>query len=267
MACNRLGGRRSRGCDLCRKRKVRVSHSSFSKLHALQFLGFAFVHMYANNCAQCDEARPTCVKCSRIGKLCSYRDSVDLLFHDETPNAAARAKRLWQARASPVRSVSSPSSGRSSQSSSASPSSVLELTLDSPRSLSPSREQVAIQRFNFDFVIEPNGCLGSTGHLEFVPALYSACEQGSSLELAVEAVAFANLSRRGHAAHISKLATRKYVEAMRLTGVALNDFKTMTTDETLVSCHLLSLYEVRISTLSHMALLSRRQIRLTCTPL
>lgn len=65
----------------------------------------------------------------------------------------------------------------------------------------------------------------------------------------VQAVAFANLSRRGYAAHLRNIPTQRYAEAVRSLRAALNDPKQLSKDQTLDSCHLLALYGVSLDSL------------------
>ena len=120
-----------------------------------------------------------------------------------------------------------------------------------PLALPP--EDVAVQRFIFDFVLKPGSRLSLSGHLEHLPDLHQACKPGSSLQTAVEAVAFANLSRRGHAPHYRELAARRYGETIRLTTAALSDKAAAFQDETVFACHLLSMYEVSLIMTSMMS--------------
>ncbi|EDU46698.1 Zn-clus domain containing protein [Pyrenophora tritici-repentis] len=62
-------GRPSKGCEACRARKVK-----------------------------CDEAKPSCTRCSKAGHECKYRDQADILFRNQTASAAQRAEESWRKR-------------------------------------------------------------------------------------------------------------------------------------------------------------------------
>ncbi|KAH8730266.1 hypothetical protein GQ44DRAFT_823590 [Phaeosphaeriaceae sp. PMI808] len=62
-------GRPSKGCEGCRARKIK-----------------------------CNEAKPTCNRCSKSGQECKYRDQADLLFRNQTAVAAQRAEESWRKR-------------------------------------------------------------------------------------------------------------------------------------------------------------------------
>ena len=110
--------------------------------------------------------------------------------------------------------------------------------------LVPSPKDIRVQRLIFDFVLDRHGTLSAAGYMEFVPNIYHSCQPGSSLDLAIEALAYTNLGRRGHAPHLAAFGAQKYGEAVQRTGAALQDFSTATMDETLLSCQLLAMYEV-----------------------
>ncbi|USP76712.1 uncharacterized protein yc1106_03986 [Curvularia clavata] len=62
-------GRPSKGCEACRARKVK-----------------------------CDEARPSCSRCTKSNHECKYRDQADILFRNQTASAAQRAEESWRKR-------------------------------------------------------------------------------------------------------------------------------------------------------------------------
>jgi len=63
-------GKPSSGCDLCRKRKIKVNVRSFLQERLIRI-------------PQCDEGRPGSLRCSKAGKPCSsYRDQSELRFRN-----------------------------------------------------------------------------------------------------------------------------------------------------------------------------------------
>jgi hypothetical protein len=168
-----------------------------------------------------------------VGRDCTYRDTVDLLFHDETANAGARANRLWLARAATA--MESPCRDQAE---------IVEQPTSVPLQLPLLEKDLVIQRFMFDFVLEKEGSQSPPGYLQFVPDMYSKCRSGSALDASVQAVAYANWRRRIRATHIMSIANERYTDAIRLTSKALEDAMTMGTDDTLLCCHLLGLWEV-----------------------
>ena len=192
-------------------------------------------------CGKCGVEKPECARCQRSGKQCVYRDEVGLLFHNETAHTSARAERLWHSRTIQNSSkdvITYSNSGISSRSTSQSQTPSLT------RSLHQSLELVALARFVHDFVLQTESNATRLGYLEFVPALYYSSASGSSLSSAVEAVALANLNRRCRAPTVAAAASARYGAALRLTGEALKEPALMLTHETLLSCHLLGMYEV-----------------------
>ena len=174
-----------------------------------------------------------------MNKECVYRETVDLLFHDETNHASARANRLWHARAAPDQMDTKRSKPASPVSIDRTPSP------DSLWQPPPfSYKEVMVQRFIYDFVVGSWGLFTPQGFLDFAPDMYSRCQPGSSLMLAFEAAACANLCRRGHAPHMASTSLRMYGQAIESTRLALDSPRSLFEDETLLSCHMLAIFEV-----------------------
>lgn len=179
----------------------------------------------------------------RTGNQCVYRAEVDLLFHDETAHATARAERMWLARANQEscddRTVTSGNHlSRDSYSRSCTPAPSKELHL--------SLEDLAVARFVHDYVVASGDRSVPFGYFDFLPRVYCTNKVGSSINTAIEAVALANFSRRCHLhSDVTTTAATRYGKALALTHAALRDPVTMLSHETVLSCHLLGLYEVR----------------------
>ena len=114
------------------------------------------------------------------------------------------------------------------------------------KSLHQSLEEVALARFIHDFVLERESKLAPLGYLEYLPEIYCSNGPGSSVIPVIEAVALANFSKRCHCtSQVAATASAKYRVGLRLTSEALKDPVTMRKNETLLSCYLLGMYEVR----------------------
>lgn len=85
---------------------------------------------------------------------------------------------------------------------------------------------------------------GDPGHLDFLPNLYSASSERSSLRKALLAVSQKNVISRYSATELVKAATKAYVEALQSTNQALADPSEALQDETLATIYLLSLHEM-----------------------
>jgi hypothetical protein len=162
---------------------------------------------------------------------------VDLLFHDETAHTSARAERMWLARAKDDTPDES-SSVRSRQS-------TLDRTQRPLYALKESLEDIALSRFSFDYLSGSNDHGVVPDFLGFTPLLYSSSKKGSSLTTTLEAVALANYSCRYRSIPgVTTAAAERYGKALGRTSAALKDPKTMLKHETVLSCHLLAMYEV-----------------------
>lgn len=111
--------------------------------------------------------------------------------------------------------------------------------------LKESLRDVALSRFLFDYISGADNSGIVPNYLGFTPELYSSCDKESSLAATLEAVAFANYScRYRNVPGVTNLAADRYGKALGRTSAALRDPKTMLKHETVLSCHLLGMYEV-----------------------
>jgi hypothetical protein len=165
---------------------------------------------------------------------------MDLLFHDETAHASARAERMWLSRSAPDSSDSSARSSPEPKSGAITLSRRTPLYQTAPPQ---SLHELVLARFIHDFVLSERQ-ISTVGYHAFLPQLYRLSEPGSALAMVVEAVAFANFSRRCHAPVAADTASARYCAALRLTNEDLRDPAKAMKHETLLSCHLLGLYEV-----------------------
>ncbi|PVH95520.1 hypothetical protein DM02DRAFT_600726 [Periconia macrospinosa] len=143
-------GRPSKGCDPCRAKKVK-----------------------------CDEGKPNCIRCTKSGHECKYRDQADLLFRNQTAFAAQKAEESWRKRSRSHQRTSSESvaSGRSTpptrrsssiHSSRNSPSRIVE---ESPVSLT-SFNGLSSRNSPPRIVEESSVSLASFNGLSIAPMLY-----------------------------------------------------------------------------------------------
>ncbi|BCS26448.1 putative C6 transcription factor [Aspergillus puulaauensis] len=202
---------RSKGCFLCRKRKVK-----------------------------CDEALPECGNCRVYGKPCpGYR--LESIFRNETSKVEQLVKK--SGRSSP--SSSSPSSSRrGSRRDSTSP-----LSLTTQRVADSSWEERALCFF-FDQYTSGDDPDEAMSYLSFLPSLYSACRDNGSdsptalcLRNAVDATALMTLSNHANAAPLVVRARQHYGNALQGLQAALYEKKNAVKDETFASMVLLALFE------------------------
>jgi len=219
----KFGGRRSTGCDECRSSKLKVRPRFVSNVPV--------AHLFS---LQCDERRPSCTRCSRIGRLCRYMDALALAFHDQTKYASQRAEALWQ-----KRSLKANKDIDRVVSFTQSPPNVRAL-------ITEPLYEVALQRFFFDYVFPHNPIKGRAGHLEHLPTMYQALLSAPCFASALKTTALANLARRCGSPHALEEACGEYKKALHATNSALKDPNMVVQDGVLLACYILAICEVSL---------------------
>jgi hypothetical protein len=133
-------GKPSRGCESCRGRRVKV-HLTLS-IHPLVHAGYSQVDN-----RKCDQSKPACAKCAKLGIECVYRDLLELAFRNETSKAAQIAQTRWRQRAK-SRQSSSTNSSASSELSSGSQSPTISGSL-----VRTDLRTMATNRFLYDYCL------------------------------------------------------------------------------------------------------------------
>ena len=109
--------------------------------------------------------------------------------------------------------------------------------------LNPSVEQQATHFFFKNFVLSPRTKEAARGFLEAAVPMFDQAKQDSPLYLATEAVAISVIANWPGRKHLTQLAARLYGRALAATQKAIQDPKHATTDATLLTILLFSLYE------------------------
>jgi hypothetical protein len=212
-----------------------------------------------------------CSRCSKSDHECKYRDQGDLLFRNQTANAAQRAEDSWRKRAKSHQRSTSPSSASHQSSppsthesllndyqrpppqsgSSSEASSQYNPILDNlslGQKIQPDLQRLAYERFVYDFVVfdNPNHDLdaSSSALWDFIPPLYHDAAEGSSLKTIIHAVAYANFSARCNAPQVQILAEENFAKGFKLLRKMLSDKKKAASDHALCSVYLLGVWEV-----------------------
>lgn len=88
----------SKGCERCRRRKVKVWFTCRS-LHK------TYQQLTDMRC-QCDQRQPACFKCEKLGKHCpGYRNLDDVLFRDESERVTRKLRQMESLPSALVREV------------------------------------------------------------------------------------------------------------------------------------------------------------------
>ncbi|KAG4443538.1 hypothetical protein IFR05_001011 [Cadophora sp. M221] len=191
---------------------------------------------------KCDQTRPSCLRCEKIGKLCpGYLDGWDLNFRSENDallaKSAIRQKPIHGKSAvlsfSPVSSAESPAS--------ATPSTAPFLSEE----LVDSIHQHAIPLFFQDYTIE--SCGRCPGYLDYLPQLYRRSTEDPLLPVALLAAAYGNIAQKFDRQDIAIKAMSHYRKALRMAHAVLSNDLGAISDTTMTAIMLLGLYEASLT--------------------
>ncbi|KEF51366.1 uncharacterized protein A1O9_12515 [Exophiala aquamarina CBS 119918] len=223
-------GHPSRGCFACRRKKVK-----------------------------CDEAKPQCNRCTRVGKICpGYRADSELSFRfvkvlrsdDSSSNASSRSspdrqfKNNGGALAIPGADFGFQDDSFSNGSQRAWETSNGDFDFQTPiiQPLLLPWAHLALPLFinlySTSSVQDPK-----QGLLTFLPSLYANSNPGSPLHLAVSAATDANAVRKLTDLEAIHQARRTHVKALVAVQKAIEDPQEVTKDTTLCSLFILTLFE------------------------
>lgn len=221
----RYGREPSKGCQTCRRLKIKAS-----LLPASNCLNHTLTDF-----TKCDEEHPTCSRCRIRGLACVYRDFSLVMFRDETVNTATRVRRRIETR-------------RRDDGHDATSISIL----GEAKQLSTSIQQLAIHRFFHDFVLAAqsdsfNRC-PNNGYLLRLPEMLRRCEPHSCFSLALSAAANANFATRHKSWDARWLSLMDYSRALnRLRADLECQHEHDVSGHTLAASHLLAMYELLVS--------------------
>ncbi|KAF2642472.1 hypothetical protein P280DRAFT_505883 [Massarina eburnea CBS 473.64] len=233
-------GRPSKGCDSCRSRKVK-----------------------------CDETKPICVRCTKSGHECRYRDHADLLFRNQTVQAAQKAEDSWRKRSklhqrkgsdnTTPTSTSPPKTQKPISSSERHASIATRPDVESfvdfssfnklflAPTIQPDIRRLAYERLIYDFVVveSPSNPPGEVSDAlwDFIPHLYEQARPGSCVSTIIEAVSYVNFASRCHAPQAIALSEESISKGIKLLQATIADKDMSLTDEALCSVFMMGLYE------------------------
>ncbi|KAH7154842.1 hypothetical protein B0J13DRAFT_210924 [Dactylonectria estremocensis] len=204
-------GKPSRGCQMCRARRIK-----------------------------CDETKPTCNQCAKSRRQCpGYKDEFDLVFRNETQATERRAQRAnKKALAQKQTKTASPQeTNKTVPSANTTQAQTVIATLNLPI------DQQATCHFISNFVLLPRYD-NTRGYLEFVLPLLQSENTAPHFKLAFDACAIASLGNRVGSGHTFEgQALGYYTKALAATFTALKDPEVATTDSTLAAILMLGLFE------------------------
>ncbi|KAM5375726.1 hypothetical protein ACJZ2D_005909 [Fusarium nematophilum] len=199
------------------------------------------------NSLQCDRGRPSCQRCIARDELCvGYRDEADLMFQHETEKVVLRSQTAST-------SASSGSSPRSRRTRSRSLDRVSERpSMEHPSAYpwlkeakQPSEEDQAAEMFMEKYVLLPCNESSSPGFLEHLPCLFKEVnvEGRYALRWAVQACAFADLSREKGSGDLASRALECYGQALNALGHSLAEKGKAPDDYDLMTVVILDIFE------------------------
>lgn len=192
--------------------------------------------------AQCDLRRPVCFRCERIGRACEYRnlDDLKVTFRISTPSSFTKVKSDKPRRSFKTDTENQfpiKSSNASTFQSSTSPSPTHQIIEAWDVHIMP----LIVYQFSFP---SPGG--GRIyGALECFSNLLGTLRDGSTLQLACNAVGHAYLANKSPSRSLTATHRRVYGDALQVLQRALNDSHLRNQDDTLLSVWMLCFYEVK----------------------
>jgi hypothetical protein len=188
---------------------------------------------------QCDQALPACGQCTKAGRICpGYRNTVDLMFHDESRLIARRNKTQLSDHAE-VQDVSGRRFNEQAliQVVAAAPVRLTDFVLYQPLN------DLGVNFFMSTYV----GDDPSVSQLFYLPKLYA---QNSSshpaLQQSITATGLAGYAKTARRNDVKDAATRLYVSAIRSINAAISDPTAVVQDSTLMSVVMAAMFEVLV---------------------
>ncbi|KAG7411787.1 hypothetical protein Forpe1208_v008972 [Fusarium oxysporum f. sp. rapae] len=221
---------RSRGCLRCRQRRVK-----------------------------CDRSRPSCQRCITRNELCvGYRDEGDLMFQHETAKIVLKSQTSTASNSSRSNSSNSPRDNRTrsrsvERASESSFSSTASINLpaafpwlkDQSKTEPVSKDDQIAKIFMDKYVLLPCNESSSPGFLEHLPCLFKEVniEGRYALRFAVQACAFADLSRELSSEELVKRSLEHYGHALSALGQSLAEKNKTPDDYDLMTVVMLDIFE------------------------
>ncbi|KAM5367923.1 hypothetical protein ACJA88_011238 [Fusarium oxysporum] len=221
---------RSRGCLRCRQRRVK-----------------------------CDRSRPSCQRCIARNELCvGYRDEGDLMFQHETAKVVLKSQTSTPSNSSRSNTSKSPrdhrtrsrSVERASESSFSSTASInlpaaFPWLKDQSKTEPVSKDDQIANTFMDKYVLLPCNESSSPGFLEHLPCLFKEVniEGRYALRFAVQACAFADLSREQSSEELAKRSLEYYGHALSALGQSLAEKNKTPDDYDLMTVVMLDIFE------------------------
>ncbi|KAK5758735.1 hypothetical protein LTS12_011129 [Elasticomyces elasticus] len=164
---------------------------------------------------KCDEARPSCARCLRIGVTCEgYRHTNDVLFRDETRKTIQKVTKTLP------NTVPGP---------------------DASLTVPPLEQSLCL--FFADHTANRME-EGDPGYLDYLPSMYREAKQSSALVQTVRAIALTHFYNSGNFPEVKSSARGYYGEALATINEALHDPVERLEDDIMMSIWLMQLYEV-----------------------
>ena len=212
---------------------------------------------------QCDQVVPKCSQCVKSKRQCpGYRDRLDLIFRNENELVVRKARdrkafdrpkmaiRPPTERARPSHPSAALEEEELSKSDAERLDSIEDTSVSDTRwslssipqvTIAPSSKEYAVAFFFARYVSSHGQTL--RGYFEYLPSSYSQIQQTEPLTSCITSVGLAGLSNIVQSKELMDEANREYSVALRSTNAALRSWSEATTDSTLISVMLLSLYE------------------------
>lgn len=185
---------------------------------------------------KCDESQPACSNCIKSGRVCPGPPrEADLIFRAVNPD---RQKSRKGRKSKPSRKQVDEDTVVSQRK-----TSNFGTRLVANATFNPAVASVATTFF-FNALRTPAGLNDATHEfMELAVPMYLAAQDGSPLQLAVEALSLASLSKKFGMQNLQQNASKKYSQALKSLGKTLSDPETAKSNATIETILLLSSYE------------------------
>ncbi|KAF1921592.1 hypothetical protein BDU57DRAFT_510489 [Ampelomyces quisqualis] len=188
---------------------------------------------------RCDKGIPACGQCVKTGRKCpGYRNTMDLMFHDESKQIAEKNKNQDFEDAQPPAG-----SGRSAieravvSVATTTPMKLIDFVLYQPMA------DLGVNYFMSTYVGEDS----TVSQLFYLPNFYAKTGYSNpALQQSITAAGLAGYAKTSRQKDVSNAALKRYVQAIQAINTALSDSKTAMHESTLLAIMMLSMFEVLI---------------------
>ncbi|KAH7083584.1 hypothetical protein FB567DRAFT_87865 [Paraphoma chrysanthemicola] len=188
--------------------------------------------------SRCDQATPACTQCVKAGRACpGYRNTVDLMFHDESKQIARRNKDRTTGKTNEEATGSNSRGQLIKRTAKVMPVKLTDFVLYQPL------DDIGVSFFMSTYVGEDP----AISQLYYLPKFYAKTGYAHvGLQKSIIAAGLAGYAKIARRKEITNSATKHYVAAIQGINAALSDPTTAAQDSTLLSIIMAAMFEILI---------------------